>query len=71
MIGELKNPPVINISRQESEEKPHGNFVLLPAPNGTLLVKSIAVQELLLPKQCVIDACIYLWNVLYEGQICY
>jgi hypothetical protein len=26
---------------------------------------------LLLPKQCVIDACIYLWNVLYEGQICY
>jgi phosphosulfolactate phosphohydrolase-like enzyme len=47
MIGELKNPPVINISRQESEEKPHGNFVLLPAPNGTLLVKSIAVQELL------------------------
>ena len=51
MIGELKNPPVINISRQESQEKPHGNFVLLPAPNGTLLVKSIAVQELLLPCQ--------------------
>ena len=31
--------------------KPEGKFVLLPAQNGTLLIKSIAVQELMLPCQ--------------------
>ena len=50
MIGELENPQTTK-GRQEQEEKPAGSFVFLPAPNGTLLVKSIAVQELLLPCQ--------------------
>ena len=31
--------------------KPEGKFVLIPAQNGTLLIKSIAVQELMLPCQ--------------------
>lgn len=50
LIGELENP-VSNRSRMDQEVKPNGSFVFLPAPNGTLLVKSIAVQELLLPCQ--------------------
>lgn len=51
MLGELDTLPPVNRSRQDQEEKPKGRYVFLPAPNGTLLIKSLAVQELLLPCQ--------------------
>ncbi|KAL3841436.1 hypothetical protein ACJMK2_019586 [Sinanodonta woodiana] len=38
-------------TRNQLEEKPRGSFIFLPAKNGTLLVKSLAVKELLLPYQ--------------------
>ncbi|KAK3608503.1 hypothetical protein CHS0354_010353 [Potamilus streckersoni] len=37
--------------RNHLEDKPRGSFVFLPSKNGTLMVKSLAVQELLLPCQ--------------------
>ncbi|XP_060077619.1 meiosis 1 arrest protein-like [Ylistrum balloti] len=54
MIGQLENV-LSNTSTKrphgQSEDKPQGCFVFLPAENGTLLVKSVAAQELLLPFQ--------------------
>ena len=38
-------------SHYEPASQPQGRFVLIPAQNGTLLIKSIAVQELMLPCQ--------------------
>ena len=36
-------------SHYELTNQPSGKFVLLPCPDGTLLIKSLAVQELMLP----------------------
>ncbi|OWF49024.1 meiosis 1 arrest protein-like [Mizuhopecten yessoensis] len=54
MMGQLENAlPNISTKRshEQNEDKPQGCFVFLPAKNGTLLVKSVAAKELLLPFQ--------------------
>ena len=38
-------------SHYEPTNQPSGKFVLLPSLDGTLLIKSVAVQELMLPCQ--------------------
>ncbi|XP_069131914.1 meiosis 1 arrest protein-like isoform X1 [Argopecten irradians] len=62
MIGQLENVlPNTSTKRPhgQAEDKPLGCFVFLPAENGTLLVKSVASQELLLPFQipAMVDNC--------------
>ena len=55
MLGQLERHdiPKPNMRRQRTPSSslpsPQGCFVLLPAPNMTLLVKSVAVNELMLP----------------------
>ena len=29
--------------------KPHGSFLLIPSPNGSMLIKSIAVRDIVMP----------------------
>ena len=54
MIGYI-HPPNENQKQTGTHNhgiaQPQGRFVLIPAHNGTLLIKSIAVQELMLPCQ--------------------
>jgi hypothetical protein len=55
MLGQLETGPMGKRGSNSTKVggapdiTPQGCFVILPAPNGTLLVKSVAVQELLLP----------------------
>ncbi|XP_050408305.2 meiosis 1 arrest protein [Patella vulgata] len=52
MLGKLQpetNSKQKGGKQQDSLLLPRGTFLILPAPNGTLLVKSIAVRELILP----------------------
>ncbi|KAL5007839.1 hypothetical protein ScPMuIL_016645 [Solemya velum] len=53
MIAQLEDMKNIPISSgmfvNQSKDTVGGYFVLLPAPNGTMLIKSLACQELVLP----------------------
>ncbi|XP_033751890.1 meiosis 1 arrest protein-like [Pecten maximus] len=52
MLGQLENVlPNTSTKRPhgQTEDKPQGCLIFLPAENGSLLVKSVASQELLLP----------------------
>lgn len=52
IIGQLEyTTPQKRGNKEQTEEKPQGCYIFLASSNGTLLVKSLAVRELLLPCQ--------------------